>query len=291
MRFSATFPFMAIALLALIGACSDNIIVSDRQGDPAVIRGGINPQDTAFEIVLPVAGDQNLVSGPFVLRGENIHYDAGIGALLVDLTVENSSPNSYPLPVSLEFVTLFPPDVQVLNPDNNIQGPGAMIEFHFANRDLVWEPGETSMPRNVQFGVDSGVSIGFALRLHVGPTPDRGTISGVVWNDKDEDGVLDIDEPGLENREVLLAYSDSQLDCVPITDCRVVNEATTGPDGRYAFNNLDAGFYHLMLVRDRCSTPTTPTEIRVILIETGGVVNDFPYGNFGVKPIRGCNSD
>jgi hypothetical protein len=288
MRYYVILPLIATALLASFVGCSDRIVVVD-EDDPGLVQGGINPGDTGFEIVLPTAGTaQHPFTGPFILRGNNIHYDGGIGALLVDLTIENNSPNTYPLPIKLEFVTLLPPNVRILNPSNDIQGPGAMIQFEFANRDIVWTPGETSLPRSVQFGIDPGVSIGFAVRLHVGPPPDRGTISGVVWDDANEDGVRDIDELGLEGRGVLLAYADSLLDCVPPTDCPVIQHATTGPDGRYAFDGLDGGFYLVMLVRDRCSNPTTPPEIQVVLVETGGVVNDFPYGDFGVKPLRVC---
>jgi hypothetical protein len=229
------------------------------------VQGGINPGDTSFEIVIPTAGTaQHPFTGPFILRGDGIHYDNGIGALVVDLTIKNTSPNSYPLPIKLEFITLLPPNVRILNPSNGIHGPGAMIQFEFADRDLAWTPGETSLPRRVQFGINPGVSIGFAVRLHVGPAPDRGTISGVVWHDANENGVRDVDEPGLEGRGVLLAHADSLLDCVPPTDCPVIQHATTGPDGRYAFDGLDGGFYLLMLVRDRCSNPTTPPEIQAL---------------------------
>ena len=284
MRYTVIIPLVVAALLMPFVGCSDRIVIVDGDDDPGLVQGGINPGDASFEIVIPTAGTaQHPLTGPFILRGDDIHYDTGIGALMVDLTIQNTSPNSYPLPISLEFITLLPPNTTILNPSNGIHGPGAMIQFEFADRDLEWTPGETSLPRSVQFGVDPGVSIGFAVRLHVGPPPDRGTISGVVWNDANENGVRDVDEPGLEGRGVMLAWADSLLDCVPPTDCLMIQHATTGPDGRYAFVGLDDGFYVLTLMRDFCSTPTTPPEIRVILVVMGGVVTDFPSGDFGVK--------
>ena len=39
------------------------------------------------------------------------------------------------------------PEVEILNPDNDIHGPGAAIVFEFANDDAMWTPGEESFPR------------------------------------------------------------------------------------------------------------------------------------------------
>ena len=254
MRYSVILPLVVAALLAPFVGCSDRIVIIDQDDDPGLVQGGINPGDTSFEIVIPTAGTaQHPFTGPFILRGDSIHYDNGIGALLVDLTIKNTSPNPYPLPIELEFITLLPPNVRILNPSNGIHGPGAMIQFEFADRDLEWTPGETSLPRSVKLGIDPGVSIGFAVRLHVGPPPDRGTISGVVWHDANENGVRDVDELGLEGRDVLLAWADSLFDCVPPTDCPVIRQATTGPDGRYAFAGLAGPWLAISLACRLCN--------------------------------------
>jgi hypothetical protein len=281
--------FVVLAVVSALPGCGDDRVVVIREGgDPGLVQGGINPGDTSFELVVGQAsGGGGWFPGPFVIRGENIYYDHGIGALMVDLTVANHSPNTYPLPVRLEFVALLPTNVTVLNPDNDIHGPGAMIDFHFANRDLNWDPGEVSLPRNVQFGVRPGVSIGFGARIHVGPSPELGRISGSVWHDVNQNGWREPDEFGLAAREITLAYADSMFDCLA-TDCIIVKRTRTDIVGEYSFVDLDAGYYLVSMVRDRCSNPTTPTELQVILVNENGTVSDFPYADFGVALMRNC---
>jgi hypothetical protein len=279
---------VAVVLMVALPGCGDEVTIVQPPGGDGLVQGTIRPGDTGFEIVLPTAGSAiDPIHGPFVLKGSDIHYDAGIGALVVDLTVTNQSPKTYPLPVRLEFVALLPDSVTVLNPSNDIHGPGAMIEFSFVDRDVHWTPGETSLPRNVQFGVGEGVSIGFAVRLHVGPMPQLGSIGGVVWTDLNEDGVHDPNEPGWGGREIVLTHADSTIDCNQL-DCIRIWRTRTASDGSYRFDELVAGHYTVMLVRDRCSNPTTPSEIEVILVEMNGEVSSFLTADFGVAPLRLC---
>jgi len=279
---------VAVVLMATLPGCGGEVTIVQPGGGDGLAQGTIRHGDTGFEIVIPTAGTAiDPIHGPFILRGSNIHYDAGVGALLVDLTVTNNTPKTYPLPVRLEFVVLLPDSVTVLNPDNDIHGPGAMIEFSFVDRDVYWTPGETSLPRNVQFGVGEGVSIGFSVRLHIGPMPDLGRIAGVVWTDLDEDGVRDPNEPGWAGREIVLTHADSTIDCAQV-DCLRVWHTQTANDGSYHFDALVAGHYTVRLVRDRCSNPTTPIEIEVILVEIEGKVSSFLLANFGVAPLRNC---
>jgi hypothetical protein len=115
-----------------------------------------------------------------------------------------------------------------------------------------------------------------------------GTISGVVWNDVDEDGERDPDEFGIAGRVVTLAYADSMFDCVDGTFCILHKQTTTNIVGEYAFRGLEANYYVVSLERDRCSTPTTPFNLQVILVEEDGTVSDFPYADFGVSLLRNC---
>jgi len=284
--------FALVLLLAWAAGCGDKVVyVETGPGDAAVATGTLNPGDTSLRVVVPGTPP---VNGPYVIEGTGIHYDDGVGALVVDLTITNAGTVAQPLPVRVEFVALMPRGVTVLNPDNGIHGPGAIIDFHFTDRDLVWSPGETSQKRPVQFGVEPATSVAFSVRVHLGPPASLGTIAGVVWNDRDEDGVRDDGEPGLPDRDVALVHTDSLLDCVQRgMDCPDVRYAATGPDGSYGFTGLAPGFYAVVTPRDRCSIPTTPTEIDVILVITLGEgdateVSSFLHADFGVVPVRGC---
>lgn len=280
----------AAAVLFTLPGCGDEVVIIEPGGDdPGLVQGDINPDAGEFTITVQAGGTaQNPITGPFVIHVFNIEYVYGSGGLSADFTVANYSPHTYPLPVRLEFLTLLPAGVEVMNPSNDIYGPGAIIEFHFTDRDMHWTPGEVSIPRNVLFKVAPGVSIGFGARILVGPPPELGTISGVVWNDVDKDGTRDPDEFGLAGREVTLAYADSMFDCVDGTFCIIHERTTTSITGEYAFTGLEPNYYVVSLVRDRCSYPTTPVDLQVILVEENGGVSDFPYADFGVSLVRNC---
>jgi hypothetical protein len=97
----------------------------------------------------------------------------------------------------------------VKNPDNGINGDGAAINFAFANNDSLWTSGEESLPRAVEFGVPSGVSIGFTARLTVGTPVALGSISGRVWNDTNQNGIIDGGESGIAGVHMRLSRFDS----------------------------------------------------------------------------------
>jgi hypothetical protein len=143
-------------------------------------------------------------------------------------------------------------------------------------------------PRSIQFGVDDGVSVGFGVRILVGPDETLGTISGTVFFDADEDGEHDPGEGGIAGREIRVAWTDSLFDCIPEFDCPIIKIAHTNINGEYRVDELQAGFYTVFIVRDRCSYHTTPTELKVILVEDNGEVSDFPWADFGVVPVREC---
>lgn len=282
---SLTFILIAGVLIALAGCGGGTDIAGPTAG--GAVHVAIAPGGSDFSVVLQTAVQSGAqVAGPFLLKGSNIHYDEGIGALVVDLTVTNTGRTMLPLPVRIEFTALSPDGITVLNPSNGVYGVGARVEFEFLEKDLRWAPGEESLPRSVQFGVDDGQSIGFAVRLLVGPDAEMGTISGVVWKDADESGTREPGEPGVPDRTIVLSWADSLIDCVPEVDCPRIATATTGADGRYSFDELGAGFYTVVLVRDRCSIPTTPTQFQVILVETATGIAGFEHADFGVKPIR-----
>ncbi len=290
MRFPLVTVLAVAVLLLLATGCGDNItIVEQADGPSGVIQGDIDPGMGEFTITIETAGSPgNLIEGPFIIHGSNIRYDTRVGALIVDITVTNASPNTYPLPVWLEFETLLPPGVTIQNPSNDIFGPGAIIAFSFTNRDLEWSPGETSQPYPVMFEVDEGVSIGFGARLHVASPPARGAITGMVFADMNEDGVHDPAESGLAGRGIRLAHADSLYDCTQNQDCIIIERTTTNITGEYGFYGLRPGYYVVTIERDRCSTLTTPGDIYVVLVEWNGGVTTFSYADFGVLPLRTC---
>ena len=265
------FLFLSVALVAALSCSNDSTAPNTPAAtSTGLIEGEIGDAD--FAITIRAAGD---AEGPFTLRGFNLHYVDSLTALVVDLTVTNDGETAHPEPIRLTFVKLLPAGVTVLNSDNGIDGEGAAIPFAFDNDDSLWTAGETSLPRTVEFGVAKGTSVGFAARLDVGgPVNGGGTISGRVWNDTNEDGVIDADEAGIAG--AIVALSDAGDDSVATSA-----EATTDEEGFYAFDGLGAGVYRVSKMAADSVVSTTPSEITVLLTEVDGVVSDFTEANFG----------
>ena len=280
MRSTAWLLFLLAATLTTALGCSDD---STAPAPPSTSTGLLEGQigDADFQITLgATAGDRNhrRCEGPFVLRGFNLHYVDSLSALVVDLTVTNNSQFPYNEPVGLTFVKLLPEGVTVLNPDNGINGEGAAIVFAFANDDAKWTPGETSLPRTVEFGVEKGKAVAFVARLDIGPPIDGGTIAGLVWNDADKDGEIDSLEVGVPGQRIVLRSISDDEDTT-VTDTR--RATRTDRHGLYAFNRLPAGVYLVTKLPNDFTTPTTATEITVLLTESDGDVSDFTDANFG----------
>jgi hypothetical protein len=281
-------PLFAVALvfsLAFVG-CSDETLVpseNEQSNTSGLIEGNIDVSAGSFEYTTDSAGDpDNPMPGPFIIRGKNVHYVDSLSVLSVDFTVEHRCRCSFPEPIGMTFVNLFPQGVTVENPDNDEHGPGASIVFEFENDDGRWTPFEESLPRTVLFGVDPGVSIGFVARIDIGMDTRLGSIGGVVWNDHDEDGQMDQDEPGIGGVEILMSRTDG-----PETSNRaeIMWRTLTSPDGSYRFDSLEAGHYEVHEVTRDDLRPTTPTTIQVILVEQDGGVGDFLMANFGCVPV------
>ncbi len=273
---------IAAACVGLAAGCSDESVAPDTGQTPNTVQGTIGDSD--FELTFQTGGDPaNPLDGPFVLRGSNVHYDDSLHALSVDLTVTNRGRVSQPEPIGLTFIKLYPDGVTVLNPDNGVSGNGAAIVFVFANDDAFWTPGERSLPRTVQFGVDPGVSIGFVARLDIGSPAVGGTIAGRVWHDANEDGIADPGEEGLPGVLITLrSIGDGPSTHVTPERWR----ARTDSDGHYEFHGLAPDVYIVSKVlATPYFRPTTPTEITVVLTMHDGVVSDFLGADFGCVPM------
>ena len=266
---------LAILGLGLLNSCSSDSAAPDAltQGDDTGIIHGEAGSAPAFEFISATNGDpQNPIEGPFAIRGYNLAYDDSVGALLVDLTVANLGENTYPEPVTLTFLSFVPDNVTVENSDNEESGSGALIEMEFANDDAQWTPGEESLMRSTYFGIDAGTSFSFVARIDVGADDGLGSIGGIVWNDKNEDGMINDDEAGIPGVEIQL--SSDGMD--PMS-------TMTGEDGSYRFDGLEEGLYTVVKPPAEGLEPTTETQIEVILLEVDGEVLSFLAANFGCK--------
>jgi hypothetical protein len=271
-----------ILVVALFGCSGDTAgPTENEQSNPnTLVRGEIDGGGAAFEYTIEAADP---LIGPFVLRGNNIHYVDSLSALSVDFTIENQGEVAHIEPIGLTFTKFFPNGVTVENPDNDETGAGAAIMFEFDNDDGKWAPGETSLPRMVAFGVSAEESFGFIAHVDIPQDTTRGTIGGIVYHDINENGEIDADEPGIGGMIVYLVSGDDPT--VEPTNAAARWRTTTARDGSYRFEDLDAGYYQVIReFRDPSWTPTTSTVISVVLVEYEGDVKDFLEADFGCIP-------
>jgi|GEM_PF-5838081 len=264
-KFLTLCGFLALILLAAVG-CSDD------PAAPPPAQSGVQvdlvPGGADFTLKLDaVDTPDSLRHGPFHLRGYNLHYNDVIGALVVDLTITNSSPATFENPVRITFLNLLPRGTFIVGaPEGD-----PTFEFDFANDDLWWTPGEESLPLTVMFKADLGVSVGFNAHIFVGGVHQEGVISGRVWHDLNHDGMMDRDEPGLPGVPVGLGTGDLP----PV-------RTLTDREGRFGFGNLEPGAYELMVLDPPPDlSSTTPINMHVLLANDMGGVSSFTQADFG----------
>jgi hypothetical protein len=172
----------------------------------------------------------------------------------------------------LQFI---PEGVTILDSDNDLDGPGALVLFEFDDDDGLWSPGEESQTRTVHFVVASGTSLGFMARIDVGMSEYGGAIGGMVWHDVNEDGIMDPEERGVGGVGITL-FAGADTSVTPMM------RAMTSEDGTYRFDGLGSGSYNVVRMPLEGAMGTTSPEMTVILVEMDGIVSDFLMADFGL---------
>ncbi|HIC88592.1 MAG TPA: hypothetical protein EYP04_04220, partial [Anaerolineae bacterium] len=110
----------------------------------------------------------------------------------------------------------------------------------------------------------------------------RGTISGIVWYDWNENGVQDLGEDGIAGVEVCLYYDDGSTPGVldPGDTPTGLCEISGSPDGDYSFPGQLPGDYLVVETQPPGLESTTPNVIPVHLVVVGPSGN-APDKNFG----------
>ncbi|MDW8269203.1 MAG: SdrD B-like domain-containing protein, partial [Anaerolineae bacterium] len=155
-------------------------------------------------------------------------------------------------------------------------------------------------PGNYWVDVDESTVVGFTLMPgpQSGPEPrfvvlgpnqafldadfgyaGRGTISGVVFFDWDENGVQGLGEPGIPNAQVCL-YADSDNDGAVDPGSSPLQCLLTGGDGSYQFSGYFPGNYLVVQSPIPGLDNTTPL-IRDVTLIVIGSTGSAPNNNFG----------
>jgi len=259
---------MLSALLLGLAACSDDPATPSGD-DPSVVEGTLVPAGPDFEIELEFAASlDSLMRGPFLLRGQNLHYSDLLGALIVDFTITNIGEVTHAEPVTIHFFRLIPETTRILNsPDDS-----PFFTFEFANDDAMWTPGEESFPLQVMFSAEIGQSVGFNAGIGVGG-PVGAFISGLVWLDSNRNGLFDPDERPLPRIPIVADNGGPE---------RGLSQVYSGADGRFRFRSLEPGTWEIrvLTIPDGLGS-TTPSNLHVLLAPPMGVRGGFDKADFG----------
>ena len=263
-----------LVILALTTGCG-----GDEPALPALDTGPV----VFVELDAAAAGFTNIISqvqipiivveGPFSLRGSNIRYDGTANRLLVDLTITHNGNTVLADPVRLRMLAIQPAGVTGLD--------DLSFEFPFANDDVQWTPGETSLPLTLSFAVDAGVKVVFFAELGAGfarPAPvEDGTISGTVWLDHDANGLRGAGELGAIG--IMVELFDGAAD--PDVDSPLALDLTDN-FGAYSFADLPVGQYTLRVKPQPGLVVTTTAELAPSLPEVDGGVGAVGDLDFGI---------
>lgn len=230
------------------------------------------------------------------IRSDSTGDSGSVGAVVAfDVVLINRSHHAVHPPVLFFITQITPSSVFVLNSEIVYASPAAGITdgdpgFDFSDDlgdDNQLDPREHSAPVNVQFGMEelTSFSIGFEITVGSppGPPPSDVVISGVVFNDADQNGERDSTEAGLPGVKVRLSTN-----VPPGTDPFEVERVTeTDRLGRYGFGDLRTGIYDVQAFPGPIWNETTPNPLIVTLIgDSSGVrpIDGVDFGFFTKEP-------
>ena len=118
------------------------------------------------------------------------------------------------------------------------------------------------------------------------PPVGKGSVTGVVFNDLNYNGVLDHGEPGLSGFEVDLTDLGKDYVCGGGDDKELATD-DTDHQGKYAFWDVDAGTYCVRILDIAIPhgfTRTSPDPVKVVVTKGGNAVVNFGFKSGHVTP-------
>jgi hypothetical protein len=258
-----------VGLLLVIPSCSDGPTDVPVSPDTQA-TGYINPDQTGRVLLGTVA--TSLSSAMVEVWAQNLTVESD-EIVSFDAVIVNKCRCPIEAPIHFVITSVTPDVVQVENAD--IQGPDGPI-FDFSDDigdDGILEPLEESEPVKMQFRWPEPMAFAIGFRVDAGP-PSGGSISGIVFNDLNGDGVRGSLEPGIPGITVELRPSAREI----------LYTAQTDFNGHYVFPDLTADVYraeaqanpHIQM------QPTTPNPLLVTLVGLpDGTVSSFEDADFG----------
>jgi len=266
-----------VGLLAVLPSCSDNPTDAPISADNQA-TGHIDPNQSGGVLLGRVTTGLSPATVEVWAQNLTVESDEIVS---FDAVIVNKCRCPIEAPIHFVVTRVIPDAVQVENED--MEGPDGPI-FDFSDDigdDGVLGPLEASDPVKMQFRWPEPMAFAIGFRVEAGP-PNGGTVSGVVFNDLNGDGMRGSAEPGIPGVLVTLKPSVREN----------LYRTRTDINGRYLFPDLTADVYQVAAHADPNTSmrPTTPNPLVVTLVELDdGTVSDFEHADFGfhfaVPPI------
>lgn len=258
-----------VGLLLVLPSCSDDPTRTPASADTHA-TGYIDPSQTGGFLLGTVA--TGLSSAQVEVWAYNLTVESD-EIVSFDAVIKNMCRCPIEAPIYFVITSVVPDVVQVENAD--MEGPDGPV-FDFSDDigdDGILGPLEKSEPVNMQFRWPEPMAFAIGFRVDAGP-PSGGSISGIVFNDLNGDGVRGSLEPGIPGIIVELHPSAREI----------LYRARTDNNGYYVFPDLTADVYRAEAQADPNvqMRPTTPNPLVVSLVELpDGTVSDFEDADFG----------
>lgn len=262
-------PLLIVGLLLILPSCSNSPTDTPASADSQA-SGRIDPSQTGRVLLGTVA--TSLPSARVEVWVQNLKIESD-EIVSFDAVIVNKCRCPIQAPILFVITSLAPDVVQVENAD--MLGPDGPV-FDFSDDigdDGILGPLEESEPVMMQFRWPEPMAFAIGFRVDAGP-PTGGTISGVVFNDLNGDGVRNGLEPGIPGIVVKLRPSAREI----------FYRARTDFNGHYVFFDLAADVYSAEALANPHvqMRPTTPNPLIVTLVELpDGTVSDFDGADFG----------
>lgn len=267
-------------LLILPSGCSDSTDPTPPQDDQALFEGSIDPNGGEFLLaridlpgVIPLRID---------LIGSNLEVVPDESRVSLDVALRNQSQIPLYPQVVLWISQILPGTVTVTNADilPPTMDPASPIPFLFGfdysellGEDGVLEPGESSGAKTWIFHDPGMVSFSFNARVEFGSEPSEGVITGMVFEDLNQNGIHDRNEGPFAVGEIWVTPPEGEAYSV-----------MTEPDGTFRAPAPQPGLYSLRLeiLVDCVTCITTPNPRQALVVPDASGVPQPVYGvDFG----------
>jgi hypothetical protein len=235
------------------------------------------------DFMLGVVVPEGVAFGKIEVWGHNLTVESD-SVISFDTVLMNGTDRVFHPPVHFLITGITPPSVYVLNPDILPFRYDSAATFDFSDDiggDAVWIPGEATAPVKMKFHVPEPMSFSMGFRVEVGTPIRLGSISGIVFNDLNGNGLKETSEPGIGGVTVTVNSAPGES-----AGFAKVRYDRTNERGHYAVGDLEAGLYTVEALPRPEWRSTTPNPLLVTLIELpDGRVDHFTHAHFGFDNV------